>query len=110
MTAPSRTLTRDEADAFGRELDVLRAEVVADLGQADVDHMRRMMRLVHFQEAAGRLLLHFGIDPLSFVLGSGALALAKILENMEVGHNVMHGQYDWTKDPALDSHRYEWDI
>ena len=29
---------------------------------------------------------------------------------MEIGHNVMHGQYDWTRDPALDSRRYEWDI
>ena len=38
------------------------------------------------------------------------LALAKILENMEVGHNVMHGQYDWMHDPDLDSNKYEWDI
>jgi fatty acid desaturase len=28
---------------------------------------------------------------------------------MEIGHNVMHGQYDWMKDPALDSKRFEWD-
>jgi fatty acid desaturase len=28
---------------------------------------------------------------------------------MEIGHNVMHGQYDWTKDPQLASHDYEWD-
>ena len=46
---------------------------------------------------------------MSFVLGTSALGLSKILENMEIGHNVMHGQYDWTGDPALDSHRYEWD-
>jgi linoleoyl-CoA desaturase len=39
-----------------------------------------------------------------------ALALAKILENMEIGHNVMHGQYDWTRDPTLDSRSYEWDM
>jgi hypothetical protein len=32
-----------------------------------------------------------------------ALANAKILDNMEIGHNVMHGQYDWTGDPALNS-------
>ena len=28
---------------------------------------------------------------------------------MEIGHNVMHGQYDWMKDPGLDSKRFEWD-
>jgi fatty acid desaturase len=54
--------------------------------------------------------LHLGLDPLSFAAGVGALAVAKILENMEIGHNVMHGQYDWTQDPALNSRSYEWDI
>jgi hypothetical protein len=39
-----------------------------------------------------------------------ALANAKILDNMEIGHNVMHGQYDWTGDPALNSQTFEWDI
>ncbi|HUQ06054.1 MAG TPA: acyl-CoA desaturase [Kofleriaceae bacterium] len=108
MTSPSRILTRAEADAFGRELDALRAEVRADLGQRDVDHVRAVIRTAHRAEAAGRLLLHFGIGPVSFVLGSGALGLAKILDNMEIGHNLMHGQYDWTRDPELDS-SYEWD-
>lgn len=108
MLPPSRTLTRDEADAFGRELDALRDEVRADLGQRDVDHIRAVIRAAHRAEAAGRLLLHFGVGPVSFVLGSGALGVAKILENMEIGHNLMHGQYDWTRDPALDA-GYEWD-
>jgi len=105
-----RTLTRDEADAFGRELDALRSEVVASLGQRDTDHIRRVIRAQRVSEIVGRALLHVGFDPLSFVAGTGALALAKILENMEIGHNVMHGQYDWTGDPSLDSRTYEWDI
>jgi linoleoyl-CoA desaturase len=109
MTA-ELTLTDDQAEAFGRELDALRSEFVADLGERDVSHIRRVIRAAHYGEAVGRLLLHFGIGPVSFVAGVSALALAKILENMEVGHNVMHGQYDWTRDPALDSRRYEWDI
>jgi NADPH-dependent stearoyl-CoA 9-desaturase len=109
MSAVSKNLTLEQADAFGRELDALRAEVVADLGQRDVDHMRAMIRLVRYTEAGGRLLLHFGFGPVTFVLGTAALSTSKILENMEVGHNVMHGQYDWTHDPALDSRTYEWD-
>jgi NADPH-dependent stearoyl-CoA 9-desaturase len=109
-TTTSRPLSAAEADAFGRELDALREEVVQDLGQADVDHIRRTLRAARYAEAGGRLALALGLDPLTFAAGAGALALSKILENMEVGHNVMHGQYDWTKDPALDSRRYEWDI
>jgi linoleoyl-CoA desaturase len=108
--SPSRALSAAEVDAFGRELDALRQSTRADLGQRDVDHIRSMIRLVRYSEAGGRALLHLGIGPLTFALGVTALAAAKILENMEVGHNVMHGQYDWTGDPALDGQRYEWDI
>ena len=28
---------------------------------------------------------------------------------MEIGHNVMHGQYDWTGDPRLNGKSFEWD-
>ncbi len=71
--------------------------------------MRKMIGYARVSAVAGRLLLHFGFDPFSFILGTSALSVAKILENMEIGHNVMHGQYDWTRDPALDSRTYEWD-
>ena len=109
MTTQSKNLTREEADAFGRELDALRQEVIADLGERDVEHIRQIIRTANLSEAAGRVLLHFGFGPVSFVLGTSALGLSKILENMEIGHNIMHGQYDWTRDPALNSQRYEWD-
>ena len=36
------------------------------------------------------------------------LGIAKILDNMEIGHNVMHGQYDFMKDPVINTN-YEWD-
>ena len=108
-STPSRTLSPDEVDAFGRELDALRHAVIADLGQRDVDHIRGVIRAVRYTEVAGRALLHFGVGPVSFALGAASLATSKILENMEVGHNVMHGQYDWTRDPALDARTYEWD-
>ena len=42
-------------------------------------------------------------------LGTAALGLAKILENMEIGHNVMHGQWDWMRDPEIHSSTWEWD-
>ena len=110
ITQPSKSLSPTETDAFGRELDAVRDRVLADLGQRDVDHIRRIIRLVRYTETGGRVLLHLGIGPLTFALGVTALGASKILENMEVGHNVMHGQYDWTGDPTLDSKTYEWDL
>jgi fatty acid desaturase len=35
--------------------------------------------------------------------------VAKILENMEIGHNVMHGQWDWMNDPDINSQNWDWD-
>jgi NADPH-dependent stearoyl-CoA 9-desaturase len=110
MNATSRTLSPAEVEAFGRELGALAGRTRDDLGRRDVEHIRGVIRLARRAEAGGRLLLHFGVGPLTFAAGAGALGLAKILENMEIGHNVLHGQYDWTGDPALDSHAYEWDI
>ena len=38
---PPVTLTPEQADAFGRELDAVRDRVLADLGQVDVDYIRQ---------------------------------------------------------------------
>ncbi|AKU99089.1 putative LINOLEOYL-CoA DESATURASE (DELTA(6)-DESATURASE) [Labilithrix luteola] len=105
----SRTLDEQETAEFGRELDALRDEVRRDLGAKDVAHIRGVIRFARRADATGRLLLHFGVDPISFVAGAIALGTAKILDNMEIGHNIMHGQYDWTRDPSLSGHAYDWD-
>jgi linoleoyl-CoA desaturase len=104
-----RQLRPEELDALARELDALRRVARAAVGPEDHVYIRRVLRAIRVLEVAGRGLLHLGIGPLSFAAGTGALALSRVLENMEVGHNVMHGQYDWTEDPSLDSHSYEWD-
>ncbi|MFM8411129.1 MAG: fatty acid desaturase family protein [Alphaproteobacteria bacterium] len=106
---PIAHLEPEHLDEIGRELDAIREEILADLGPSDADHIRRVVRVARAASIAGRTLLMFGIDPLSFVLGTAALGLAKVLDNMEVGHNVMHGQYDWMNDPALESRTFEWD-
>jgi NADPH-dependent stearoyl-CoA 9-desaturase len=106
-TAPE--LTPAELEAFGRELDALRARVVADLGQRDADYINRVIRVQRGLEVAGRGLLFFGLFPPAWIGGTAALSLSKILDNMEIGHNVMHGQYDWMKDPRVDGKSFEWD-
>ena len=42
--------------------------------------------------------------------GTVTLGVAKIVENMEIGHNVMHGQWDWMNDPEIHSSTWEWDM
>jgi fatty acid desaturase len=102
-------LTDEQLEQLGRELDELRARVLADLGERDARYIRRVIATQRGLEVVGRALLEVGFLPPAWVGGTTALALSKILDNMEIGHNVMHGQYDWMRDPALDSKRFEWD-
>jgi fatty acid desaturase len=102
-------LTDEQVEALGRELDELRHRIVADLGERDAEYIRRMIKAQRGLEIAGRGMLFAGFLPPAWLAGVTALSLSKILDNMEIGHNVMHGQYDWMKDPALDSKQFEWD-
>ena len=103
-------LNPEQLTELASELDTLRATIAADIGDRDAKHIRKMVRNARVSGATGRGLLMFGFDPITWVLGVIALAHAKILENMEVGHNVLHGQYDWMNDETLNSQNYEWDI
>ncbi len=106
---PRIELTDEQVEALGDELDELRGRVIMDLGERDLDYIRRVIKVQRALEVGGRGLLFAGFLPPAWLAGTTALALSKILDNMEIGHNVMHGQYDWCKDPALDSKRFEWD-
>src|SRR5579875_730401 len=109
MTTTLPPLTDDQIDSLGRELDEIRNRVMADLGERDLEYIRRIIRAQRGLEVTGRALLFAGFLPPAWLGGVAALSLSKILDNMEIGHNVMPGQYDWMRDPALESHRFEWD-
>lgn len=103
-------LSKAEADAFGREMDALRESVLATRGAADAAYIRKMIALQRKMEVAGRATIYAGvIFPPAFIAGALALGAAKILDNMEVGHNIMHGQWDWMRDPAIHSSSWDWD-
>jgi fatty acid desaturase len=108
-TAAEFGLTSSDLDALGAEFEAIRREVLSDLGQRDVDYIRRVIRAQRGLAAGGRALLFAGFFPPAWLAGTAALAVAKILDNMEIGHNVMHGQYDWTRDPVLSSKQFDWD-
>ena len=102
-------LTPVQIESFGRELDAIRQRVRADLGERDARYIRRVIKVQRTLELGGRAMLLGSLFPPAWLGGTAALSLAKILDNMEIGHNVMHGQYDWTGDPRLLGERFEWD-
>ncbi len=109
--APTRSsaryaLTPEQSDAFGAELDAIRDRVLADLGERDANYIRQIIKWQRGLEVGGRALLFL---PPAWPVGTVMLGLSKILDNMEIGHNVMHGQYDWMGDPALRGNNFEWD-
>jgi NADPH-dependent stearoyl-CoA 9-desaturase len=109
MSASPPELSAEQLEAFGQELDALRARVMADLGERDAEYITKVIRAQRGLEVAGRSLLFLGFLPPAWIAGVAALSLSKILDNMEIGHNVMHGQYDWMNDPRLDGKTFEWD-
>ncbi|MER6993137.1 acyl-CoA desaturase [Saccharopolyspora hirsuta] len=102
-------LTDEQLDALGAELDAIRRELIDDLGEQDAAYIRRIVDVQRRFEVLGRALLWAGWFPPAWLAGTAALSISKILDNMEIGHNVMHGQYDWMGDPELNSKMFEWD-
>ncbi len=104
-----RTLTPEQLQSLGEELDAIRGRVLADRGERDADYIRGVIRAQRGLEVAGRGLLWAGVLPPAWLAGTAALSVSKILDNMEIGHNVMHGQYEWMNDPKLSGGNFEWD-
>jgi NADPH-dependent stearoyl-CoA 9-desaturase len=117
-------LDESEVEAFGRALDAMRDDVLESRGERDRRYVLRLIRVQRWLALSGRLAMLASVAfhpgwahaaagwlPFACVLGLGTLALglAKILENMEIGHNVLHAQWDWMNDPSIQSSTWEWD-
>ena len=76
----------------------------------DAAYIRRVIKVQRTLELAGRATLLFSRKRSAFIAGTAMLSVAKILENMEIGHNVLHGQWDWMRDPDIHSTTWEWDF
>lgn len=106
----NRQLNNEEITALGAEIDAVKQRSLAKVGEEDAIYIRRILKTVRYTEMLGRALLFVGFFPPAWLVGTLLLSLSKILENMELGHNIMHGQYDWMNDPELNGKSYEWDI
>ena len=108
--SPLARLNAEQIEALGREFDAIHDEVYADLGDRDARYIRSTIRLHRQLVLASRVALLFGRRRRpAWLAGTAMLSLAKILENMEIGHNVMHGQWDWMNDPDINSKNWDWD-
>jgi linoleoyl-CoA desaturase len=106
---PTAHLSDEDVELLGKELDEIRAEFIAARGESDAAYIRKLIKTQRYLEVGSRGVLLVSIFPPAWLLGTVGLSLAKILDNMEIGHNIMHGQWDWMRDPKIHSTTWEWD-
>ncbi len=107
--SPIAHLSAEDVETLGKELDAIRQEVLDSRGADDAAYIRKVIKAQRGLEAGSRALLLFSIFPPAWIAGTAGLSVAKILDNMEIGHNIMHGQWDWMRDPKIHSTTWEWD-
>src|ERR1700732_3315345 len=101
-----------DADIENRPLEraAIRLTIEDSRGERDARYIRRTIAAQRALDVAGRLMLAASSRRSAWWAGTVTLGLAKIVENMEIGHNVMHGQWDWMNDPEIHSSTWEWDM
>ncbi len=106
---PLNSLSPEQIEAIGKEFDAIHDQVFDELGERDSKYIRSMIDMHRRMALLGRLMLVGSRHRPLWWAGTATLGMAKILENMEIGHNVMHGQWDWMNDPVINSSAWDWD-
>jgi fatty acid desaturase len=109
IESPLSRLTEEQIEQLGKEFDAIHDDVFGELGDRDRRYITSMIEMHRRLVVGGRILLFGSRNPVARIAGTSMLSLAKILENMEIGHNVMHGQWDWMNDPQINSSSWDWD-
>jgi linoleoyl-CoA desaturase len=109
IESPLTRLTPEQIVQIGREFDAIHDEVEAELGDRDRRYITSMIEMHRRLVVLARVFLIGSRYRPAWIAGTSMLSLAKILENMEIGHNVMHGQWDWMNDPQINSSTWDWD-
>jgi fatty acid desaturase len=107
--SPLAHLSEEQLEELGREFDAIRDRVMGELGERDRRYIESMIEMQRRLAVLGRVVLLASRNRAAWWAGTSALSAAKILENMEIGHNVMHGQWDWMNDPRIHSSTWDWD-
>ena len=108
--SPIAHLTPEDVEQLGVELDTIRQDILDSRGEKDARYINRVIDVQRRLELGSRAVLLFSTFPPAWIVGTAGLSVAKILENMEIGHNILHGQWDWMRDPKIHSTTWEWDM
>ena len=103
-------LSDADITALAAELDTIRGDIEASRGTKDRDYIRRVIAFQRALEILARLTILASKTKVGWATGTVALAAAKSIENMELSHNICHGQWDWMNDPEVHSATWEWDM
>ena len=91
-------------------MEAIRRDIEDSRGAKDRAYIQRTIAFQRCLDVAARLVIAGSRSKVGWVLGTTALAVAKSIENMELGHNIGHGQWDWMNDPEIHSSTWEWDM
>ncbi len=103
-------LSDKDLEELAAALETIRRDIEASRGTGDRAYIKRAIAFQRALEVAARLVISTSKGRLGWTVGTAALAAAKCIENMELGHNISHGQWDWMNDPEIHSSTWEWDM
>ncbi len=103
-------LSDADLEELAAALEAIRRDIEASLGAKDRAYIMRAIAFQRCLEIAARLVIAASKGKFGWAVGTAALAAAKCIENMELGHNISHGQWDWMNDPEIHSSTWEWDM
>jgi linoleoyl-CoA desaturase len=102
-------LTESDIESLATELDTIRQDFEDARCDRDARYIVRVIQAQRILDVGSRVVLTASSGRKAWWIGTVGLGVAKIIENMEIGHNVMHGQWDWMNDPEIHSTAWEWD-
>ncbi|QRY44207.1 acyl-CoA desaturase [Mycolicibacterium boenickei] len=103
-------LCEADVELLGVELEAIRRDIENSRGERDRAYIQRAIAFQRCLDITARLMIAVNRSRPGWALGTAALATAKSIENMELGHNICHGQWDWMNDPEIHSSTWEWDM
>ncbi len=103
-------LSDTDVEELAAALDAIRCDIESSRGASDRAYIKRAIAFHRTLEIAARLVIGGSKGKFGWAVGTAALAAAKCIENMELGHNISHGQWDWMNDPEIHSSTWEWDM
>ena len=107
-SASKKSPLDDEYEQIHQAFEDIKQKYRDDLGEKDVRYIKKIRRNSRIFEVIGRGLIHILPGPFALI-GVPFLFLHRNLEAIEIGHNVLHGQYDsFDEIPQFHAKNFRW--